>query len=350
MENCLVLHILGMKSYGDNRSSTDGGTYSLTSSVEIFSDFVSEMNARATQADAQELAGWAIDHLSNVIGFDCAWYGWAKLSAQDIEIYANATLNLPEKYYGDWQDMSEQDLLAMGVLSDPNRVATYDRAGSEQTEGMMALSDGYGLNKLATAMRFNPGQLASFYLSSYRGGKLAKNWSKDERVFLKCAVDQLSIAMELTANEHLPRPHSQTVTIFVNEDGRGILGLQNLKDHLSEHLPNWDGERLPKSLRDIVAKPGYHMLKDLNLMVASQAASGEHSMGLHKLTLRPLTSFDLLTKREQAVAEVLAQGKSHKETARILGVAPSTIRNQTQSIYSKLDVDNRVSLAAHLPG
>ncbi len=245
--------------------------------------------------------------------------------------------------------MSEQDLLALAVLSNPNRVATYDRGASDHTEGMVALSDGYGLSKMATAMHFKPGRLASFYLSSYRGGKLAKNWSEDERVFLKCAIDQLSTAMELTTNEHLPRSPSKTVSIFANENGRGILGLENLKNHLSAHLFNWDGERLPKPLRDIVTQPGHHMLRDLNLMVVSEAASGENSMGLHKLTLRPLTSFDLLTKREQAVAAVLAQGKSHKETARILGVAPSTIRNQTQSIYSKLNVDNRVCLAAHLP-
>ena len=98
-------------------------------------------------------------------------------------------LDLPEKYYNDWQDMLEQDLLAIGVLSDPNMVATYDRGGCIQTECMVALSDGYGLNKMATALHLRPGQLASLYLSSYRGVKLAKNWSKDELTFLKCAID-----------------------------------------------------------------------------------------------------------------------------------------------------------------
>ena len=210
----------------------------MTSSLELFSEFVSEVNARAVESDAQGLAHWAVDHLSNAVGFDCAWYGWAKLSSQSVEIYANSTLDLPEKYYDDWQDMSEQDLLAIGVLSDPNMVATYDRGGCIQTEGMVALSDGYGLNKMATALHFRPGQLASFYLSSYRGGKLAKNWSKDELTFLKCAIDQLSKAMELTAHEHLPRSTSQTVSIFVNENGNGIFGLKHLKDHFREHFPD----------------------------------------------------------------------------------------------------------------
>ena len=49
------------------------------------------------------------------------------------------------------------------------------------------------------------------------------------------------------------------------------------------------------------------------------------------------------------MACILAEGKSHKEVARALGVAPSTVRNQTRSIYEKLQVDNRVALAAHVP-
>ena len=73
-------------------------------------------------------------------------------------------------------------------------------------------------------------------------------------------------------------------------------------------------------------------------------------MGLRKLTLRRLSAMDLLTHREREVARVLSSGKSHKEAARILGVAPATIRNQTQAIYSKLDIDNRASLATILTG
>lgn len=60
-------------------------TYSLISNLETFSDYVSEMNARATQVDAQELVCWAVDHLSKVLGYDHAWYGWVNLSTQRIK-------------------------------------------------------------------------------------------------------------------------------------------------------------------------------------------------------------------------------------------------------------------------
>ena len=81
-----------------------------------------------------------------------------------------------EKYYGDWQGKLEKGLLAKGVLSDPNRVAIYGQR-ADQTEGMVLVSDGYGFNKMTTAMHFKSGQLASFYLLSYRGAKLVINWS-----------------------------------------------------------------------------------------------------------------------------------------------------------------------------
>jgi DNA-binding NarL/FixJ family response regulator len=71
-------------------------------------------------------------------------------------------------------------------------------------------------------------------------------------------------------------------------------------------------------------------------------------MQLHRLSLRRLTRFDLLTRREQEVASLLADGKSHKEAARILSVAPATIRNQTQSIYSKMGVASRAELAVEV--
>ncbi len=67
------------------------------------------------------------------------------------------------------------------------------------------------------------------------------------------------------------------------------------------------------------------------------------------MTLRPLRKFDLLTRREAEVARLLADGKSHKEAARRLAVAPSTVRNQTQSIYSKLGVNSRAEMTLAVP-
>jgi DNA-binding NarL/FixJ family response regulator len=53
---------------------------------------------------------------------------------------------------------------------------------------------------------------------------------------------------------------------------------------------------------------------------------------------------DALTVRERSVADLIAQGGTHKEVARRLSRAPATIRNQLQSIYAKLEVANVAGL------
>lgn len=315
-------------------------------SLKLFSSFISEVNDRACVSDAESLARWAVSDLSQKIGFDCAWYGWAQLKPEGVEIHANSTFNLPSKYYATWCEISEHDLLAANILENPGKAASYDRYSGVQNEGMVSLSDTFGLQKMATAMHSRPGRVASFYISGYRSGKIARALSPEELDFLQCSVDQLSSAMKLSVTEMSGNGHKNAVSIFVNEDGIGILGLQNLRDKFGNFWPDWDGNRLPKYLRKLMDQPGQHVLVDHNLVVTCEAPPGLNEMGLRKFSLRPLTLFDMLTKREREVARVLAAGKSHKQAARLLGVAPATIRNQTQSIYSKLQVDNRSNLAA----
>ena len=296
------------------------------------------------------LGGAAGVELSHTIGFDCAWYGWAQVKQEGVEIHANSTLNLPEGYYDRRREISQHDLLAANILEHPGRAVSYDRFGTWQNDGMVALADQYGLHKMATAMHSRPGRIASFYLSGYRSAKVARSWSASELEFLQCAVDQLSAAMRLSAVEVSEGGRPDSVSIFVNEDGVGILGLQNLQAQLSDLWPDWTGDRLPRHLRELIGEPGEHILVDRNLVVRCEAAVGLNEMGLWKFTLQPITKFDLLTNREREVAHILAGGKSYKETARLLGVAPATIRNQTQSIYAKLDVGNRANLAAVVKG
>lgn len=52
----------------------------------------------------------------------------------------------------------------------------------------------------------------------------------------------------------------------------------------------------------------------------------------------------LLTEAEQRVADLLAQGKTYKEIARLLYISPNTVSNHTHQIYSKLNIRNKTEL------
>jgi hypothetical protein len=151
--------------------------------LKVFSSFLSEMNSRVRSSDAEGLARWAVSELSDKIGFDCAWYGWAQVKPEGVEIHANSTLNLPDEYYQSWCEISNEDLLAASILENPGTTASYDRFGGLQNDGMVSLADTFGLHKMATAMHSRPGRVASFYLSGYRGGKIARGWSPGELDF-----------------------------------------------------------------------------------------------------------------------------------------------------------------------
>lgn len=316
--------------------------------ITSFSRFIAQMNEHVRTDDAEGLARWAVQDLSRTLGFDAAWYGWAQLSAEGVEIYANASVNLPDDFYDFWQTMAHQDLLAQGMIENPGATVLYDRSQARQTDGMVSLSDRFGLRKIVTAMHGRPGRVTSFYLSSYRVGTSVRSWSEEERDYLQCAVDHLSAAMKLTTTEP-GKPNAQgAVTILVNENGIGILGLSALREALGGLWPQWQGDHLPEQLRRLLNLPGQHILPDRDLVVMVDQPPRFQGMGLRRLTLRRLTRFDMLTPREREVARALSDGHSHKEVARLLGLAPATVRNQTQSIYAKLGVDNRASLSSML--
>ena len=53
-----------------------------------------------------------------------------------------------------------------------------------------------------------------------------------------------------------------------------------------------------------------------------------------------------LSSRELEVLHLLQEGLTNKEIARELMIAPTTVKSHTQSIYSKLGVDNRSKAVA----
>lgn len=67
-----------------------------------------------------------------------------------------------------------------------------------------------------------------------------------------------------------------------------------------------------------------------------------HSDTLEPAQARPVIS---LTGKERHVLELVAQGKSNKEIAKLLGIAPETIKSHMKNIFGKLQVDSRAQAA-----
>lgn len=53
-----------------------------------------------------------------------------------------------------------------------------------------------------------------------------------------------------------------------------------------------------------------------------------------------------LTAREQEIVDLVAEGKTNAEIARLLWIAPSTVKKHLENVYAKLEVPSRAAAAA----
>ena len=313
--------------------------------ISALSDFLLRLQEDAQHLDATSLVARAVADLADVLRYDSAWYGWAQLDPRGTTIHGSMTLNLPDSYYAAWQTMAHQDVLVEQFLEDFSSVPTYDRGGNVQTDGMEFLADSFGLKKMATAMCVRPGRTAWFYLSAYRCGVHAEPWDQEDREFLQCAVNNISHMARTAAALELKGRAGQEASVYVSAKGNVIVGLAQMRERFGHLWSRRDSDRVPRWLMDYVGAPGEHLLPCEELVITCEPARAPDGLDWQKLSIRPMTKLDMLTPREREVALALARGKTHKMVAQELGTSPATVRNQTQAIYAKLELDNRAALA-----
>lgn len=126
------------------------------------------------------------------------------------------------------------------------------------------------------------------------------------------------------------------------------------RGRLPERLDRWAGVQrgLLDSEEGIAAPPAPFVLRrgERSLVVRMLRRSGagpillldEHRSVPDPLRLRRFG----LTRRESDVTAILAQGRSNKEIARLLGITPKTVEKHLERVYAKLGVGTRTAAAA----
>ena len=306
--------------------------------LQALSRFIGALHEVRRDHDGPELLNWAAGRLSRIVGFDAAWCGWADMVPPVVDIIGTTTLNLPGDYVAFWNDIKHDDLLAGDVkaMSDAGRQwAQYDRDGTRQTEGMMALSDRYGLRKLSVVTRPVNALRPQLFISAYRGDGSAQALNRRELTFLACALDHMQAVLDQSED-----PDGAALRLLVDRRGRPVAGS-------SAALELWMGSR--------AAPQAGHRAEGFAQVLHRRGLRAVHSptpvAGGHVLTelrLLPERSSDRLTAREREIADLIAEGQTHKEIARALGLAPAPIRNQTARIYAKVGVSSRAALTREM--
>ncbi|WP_225770169.1 helix-turn-helix transcriptional regulator [Inquilinus sp. Marseille-Q2685] len=308
----------------------------VTSKLPQFSQFVTDLHRIGREGDGS-LPAWGFDRLRAILGFDCAWYGWARFEPGRTIVQASSTLDLPGDFARFWATIENQDLVARSLRETPGGVRTYDRGQPVQTDGMIELAERYRIRKWASAMHSRPNRTTVFFASIYRGD--AAEWDDDDLHFLQGAVDHIFLAVQASQRREAA---ADRAALPVDPSGFAHLGLEASEGLLKSVRPGWAGERLPGPPRGLLQRPGTVTLKSEGIVVHCER---DDAGGLMQLKLNAIADLDRLTRREREVALLLAAGATHKQAAQALGSAPATIRNQIQAIYEKLGIRSRAELA-----
>jgi len=150
-----------------------------------------------------------------------------------------------------------------------------------------------------------------------------------------------------TTGKHILEIDHQAEVIWATQQAQQLYrillnanGEESVKKRLQEWLVN-DSERLPIVFRK--------QDKDLQMCFISsrqdkyliQISERESSLATEKLTANLG-----MTQREAEVLLWLSQSKTNKEIAQILDISPRTVNKHLETIFRKLEVDNRTAAAA----
>jgi DNA-binding CsgD family transcriptional regulator len=112
---------------------------------------------------------------------------------------------------------------------------------------------------------------------------------------------------------------------------------------VADEWPGFDGGNLPENVVRLV-----HRGRRLDFVGRKIRLECRAHDGFLFLRARPKTLVDSLSPKQAVVAREYANGRSHKEIAKLLGMAPATVRHHLSGVYSKLDIHGKAQLAVVL--
>ncbi|HDS1695706.1 MULTISPECIES: helix-turn-helix transcriptional regulator [Pseudomonas] len=306
----------------------------LAQTLSAFSSTVLDIQRLAQSQSIEHFHSLMIERLSELITFDKAWWGLAAL-INGVPVERSTQLfKLPVQYLLDWQSISHDDVTIESVHSHPGHAVVIDMG---TTPGLTWLGAKHHIGQLMCIIVSDPITRLSEHLTLYRSPDSA-SFSPQDGLLLETLMPHLSAAVAanrirtlIAARETLSNPQNLALavcdrhgTLHCAEPGFIALLLQG--------WPKWSGPSLP-----IAIETGETAIDRIHLSISN---AGD----LFLIAGRQQNPLETLSPREHEVASSFGEGRTYKEVARDLGLAPNTVRHHIRSIYSKLGVKDKARI------
>jgi len=305
----------------------------------------------AREVGAEQFLDFALNLLKTAVPFDIArWGSFTRDSGGGICFHFAHLMN-----------------------DDPESVAQYAQARAGDTAGRWAAEHGgrtgnfhlrevycrrdqLGMREYVRRFRHEHGLVTSAFRPSLKvghaislyGAHQRRPFSERERGTMESLFPHLVEAWSINQALHVDKIRQAAddrLWLIAIADSAGFLYFSEpgLAALLDTEWPGGDQDRLPECALDALIDSPSARYDGVRIVVLPVRVGS-----FLYLKVRPRTAIDDLSPRLRAVAVRIADGWTHKEIARELHSAPSTVRNQIQAIHDRLDVRNVAQLVAKL--
>jgi len=303
----------------------------------------------ARELPVEQFQSWALNRLKPQVSFDAAWWGsGVATSAAGLAVHTIHLHNLPPEILPKYAEVAHQDTPTFVGLERgtgiyrfhmPTIFAAKDKAGirafnrSIRNEHAMlcgTVDRATGFTQWMTLIRTDPN---------------ADFWDHEKELMgllLPHMLEALAINRARHLEQYGERPTAKPRYGLAIADRLGFVYHADVK--------------FAELLRDVCPGPTAHLPQRLvaGLLDRGRYVAGSvlfevsRSADLLFLRARWVMPVDDLSPRERAIAQQIAQGRTHKEIAQALFLAPSTVRTHIQRIHEKLGCRNAAELIAQL--
>lgn len=286
----------------------------------------------------------ALALLRTRLPFDSSMWGTATHTPAGIDIHTIHLNNQPTEMLEGYEAVKHLDTAAVAVSKSLSATLAFNAEAWFSERYEQALLD-YGKKfeqrNFFITSSLDPDTRFTHWVTLFRAHSNAYGTEQESRL-LGALAPHLRQALEHNRILHLGRlkPSPQAVAGAAIADMRGLLyhADTNFVESIRQEWGNWVCGPLPPALLNHFSS-GQQRFSGRAGVITCRVE--RELLFLHS---RPRQAFDDLTTSEYAVALLVAKGRTHKEVAKELGRAPSTVRNQNQAVYGKLNVSNVAGL------
>jgi DNA-binding CsgD family transcriptional regulator len=319
-----------------------------THSLEPLSSLLLQIYRAARELPVQEFQDAVLKRLKPILRFDSTMWGTGMFEGTNVAVHSIHLHEQSMEMVDNWELVSHEDIVAHAVVQNPGRTVRAHAATALRDRRSSAIHDHTQRFSLANCLAIGDrcrGMPLVNWLSLFREDA-DRQFSAEERDLYQALFPHLIEALTLNRLIHLDSMYTSRTAaraavaicdrkgFIYNTDG----GFEQM---LRREWPDWEARTLPRPLVDEMLAHPLGQYRGNAILVGSQRVGD-----LFFLKARALGPVDRLTKREKEIAERFAQGHSHKEIAKMLDLAPATVRNYIQTIYGKLGVGDKAALAS----